>query len=99
MKRKILRKTVLSGFLLLGLVMLLAASMPDGKELVKMGKTLPANIITVTNTNDSGLGSLRNALAVANNGDTIDATGVSGTSLLTSGELLFGRGRRINAAH
>jgi len=47
----------------------------------------PATIILVTNTNDSGLGSLRDALAVANDGDTIDATGVSGTILLTSGHL------------
>src|SRR5262249_42571719 len=43
--------------------------------------------ITVTNTNDSGPGSLRDALAIAQDGDTIDATGVSGTILLTSGEL------------
>jgi hypothetical protein len=41
----------------------------------------------VTNTNDSGPGSLRDALAIANDGDTIDATGVSGTILLTSGQL------------
>jgi len=47
----------------------------------------PANIIVVTNTNDSGPGSLRDALVAANNGDTIDATGISGTILLTSGEL------------
>ena len=46
-----------------------------------------AAIIMVTNTNDSGPGSLRDALAIANDGDTIDATGVSGTILLTSGEL------------
>src|SRR5215469_6380423 len=43
--------------------------------------------IFVTGTNDSGFGSLRFALAVASDGDTIDATGVSGTILLTSGEL------------
>ena len=48
---------------------------------------LPFNIIVVTNTNDSGPGALRDALAVANDGDTIDATGVSGTILLTSGQL------------
>lgn len=46
-----------------------------------------AATIMVTNTNDSGPGSLRQALADANDGDTIDATGVSGTILLTSGEL------------
>ena len=48
----------------------------------------PANIITVTNTNDSGQGSLRQALAIANNGDTIDATGISGVIMLTTGKLL-----------
>jgi hypothetical protein len=51
------------------------------------GPALPANIITVTNTADSGPGSLRDALATAVDGDMIDATGVSGTILLTSGEL------------
>src|SRR5215470_12008569 len=52
----------------------------------------PANIIVVTNTNDSGPGSLRNALAT---GDTIDATGVSGTILLTSGVLRIGGNQHI----
>ncbi len=47
-----------------------------------------ANIITVTNTNDSGPGSLRQALADANDGDTINFA-VSGTIYLTSGELLI----------
>ena len=47
-----------------------------------------ADTIVVTNTNDSGPGSLRQALAVANDGDTIDATGISGVINLTSGELL-----------
>jgi len=56
----------------------------------------PANTITVTNTNDSGPGSLRDALAVANNGDTIDATGVSGTISLTSGELQITHAVTIN---
>jgi hypothetical protein len=52
-----------------------------------VGNVLPAATIVVTNTNDSGPGSLRQVLAAANDGDTIDATGVSGTILLTSGEL------------
>jgi len=39
---------------------------------------------------------LRNALAVANDGDTIDATGVSGTVLLTSGELQITHSVTIN---
>jgi hypothetical protein len=57
------------------------------QSMAKLGNALPANVILVTNTDDSGPGSLRDALAIANDGDTIDATGVSGTILLTSGEL------------
>src|SRR6516162_8701926 len=52
--------------------------------------------IVVTNTNDSGFGSLRQALAIANDGDTIDATGVSGTIFLTSGELQVTHNVTIN---
>jgi len=61
-----------------------------------------ANTITVTNKNDSGLGSLRAALAVAHDGDTIDATGVSGRILLTSGALQITHNVTVNgpsAAH
>jgi hypothetical protein len=47
-----------------------------------------ANIITVTNLNDSGPGSLRQALADANDRDTIDFV-VNGTISLTSGELII----------
>ncbi|MDE3066157.1 MAG: hypothetical protein KGJ60_01255 [Verrucomicrobiota bacterium] len=46
----------------------------------------------VTNTADSGPGSLRAALAGAGDGDTIDATGVSGTIILTNGQLAVSRG-------
>src|SRR6266853_5702759 len=48
-----------------------------------------ANIITVTNTKDSGPSSLRQALADANDGDTINFDpAVNGqTILLTTGEL------------
>ncbi len=48
---------------------------------------LPGATITVTNTADSGPGSLRAALDASVNGDTIDLTGVSGTITLTTGEL------------
>jgi hypothetical protein len=48
---------------------------------------LQAATITVTNTNDSGPNSLRQALANANDGDTINFA-VTGTIGLTSGELL-----------
>src|SRR5437763_16112655 len=55
-----------------------------------------ATTIVVTNTNDSGPGSLRQALAIANDGDTIDATGISGVINLTSGELLVETSVTIN---
>jgi hypothetical protein len=48
-----------------------------------------AATITVMNTNDSGTGSLRQALADANDGDTIEFdVAVTGTIMLTSSELL-----------
>ena len=46
----------------------------------------PATTIVVTNTNDAGSGSLRDALAMANDGDTITFA-VTGTITLTSAEL------------
>jgi hypothetical protein len=52
-----------------------------------MAGTAQASTLVVTSTADSGPGTLRAALASAANGDTIDATGVGGTILLTSGEL------------
>lgn len=54
-----------------------------------------ATTITVTNTNDSGPGSLRQALADANDGDTIDFA-VTGTIGLTSGELLVDKSITIS---
>jgi hypothetical protein len=50
--------------------------------------TVYANMITVTNTNDSGPGSLRQALVDANGGDTITFA-VTGTIGLTSAELVI----------
>jgi subtilisin family serine protease len=54
---------------------------------VVLAQALPPHTLTVTSTADSGAGSLRAALASAANGDTIDATGVSGAIMLTSGDL------------
>src|SRR5215469_12184500 len=60
------------------------------QKITAMGNR-PANIITVTNTNDSGAGSLRQALADANDGDTInfDVSLQGQTIALTSGELVI----------
>ena len=54
-----------------------------------------AATITVTNTNDSGAGSLRQALSDGNNGDTINFA-VTGTITLTSGELLVDKSLTIS---
>jgi hypothetical protein len=57
-----------------------------------------ATIITVTNTNDTAPGSLRQALMDSNDGDIIDATGVSGVITLALGELLVQKSVTINGA-
>jgi hypothetical protein len=59
--------------------------------------TLPAfgNTSTVTNTSDSGAGSLRAAIAGASSGDTINFS-VTGTITLTSGELLINQNLTIS---
>ena len=54
-----------------------------------------AATITVTNTNDSGLGSLRHALAIANDGDAITFA-VTGSIVLTTGELLVNKSIAIS---
>jgi hypothetical protein len=54
-----------------------------------------ANTITVTNTNDSGPGSLRQAIADATDGDIIDFA-VTGTIGLISGELLVAKNITIS---
>src|SRR5207245_2062534 len=46
-------------------------------------------VLPVLNTNDDGAGSLRDAIASAQNGDTVDLTGVSGTINLAT-ELAIG---------
>ena len=51
--------------------------------------------ISVTNTNDDGPGSLRQALTTANNGDTIDFA-VTGTITLTSGGLAINKNITIS---
>jgi hypothetical protein len=52
---------------------------------------------TVTNTADSGPGSLRNAITTASNGEIIDfAPGLQGDILLTTGELVIDQNVTIN---
>jgi len=60
-----------------------------------MARQTGAAIITVTNTNDSGPGSLRQALAVAHDGDRIIFS-VSGTITLTSGALVVAKNVTIS---
>ena len=62
--------------------------------------TVPAHgsTLLVSNTNDNGPGSLRQALADASDGDMIDATGVAGVITLTTGELLVDKSVAINGA-
>lgn len=62
---------------------------------IAVGLTAYANIITVTNTNDSGPGSLRQALVDANDGDIIEFA-VTGSIGLTSGELLVDKSATIS---
>ena len=65
------------------------ARIPILSALLAVGVSpLHAATIAVTSTSDSGPGSLRGALANAGNGDTIDATGIAGTIVLTSGQLV-----------
>jgi fibronectin-binding autotransporter adhesin len=66
-----------------------------GAAMLLMAGMAQANILTVTSIADSGPGTLRAALASAANGDTIDATGVAGIILLTSGELSVSSGVTI----
>jgi hypothetical protein len=68
------------------------------QSMAKLGDALPVNIIVVTNTNDSGPGSLRQALGDANDGDTInfDSSLKGQTIMLTSGHLIVDKSVTIS---
>ena len=76
---------------------LLVMSGFDGTSYTKVVETTVAarSTITVTNLNDSGAASLRQALADANDGDTINFS-VNGTITLTSGELQINKSVTIS---
>src|SRR5258707_4082474 len=58
----------------------------------------PAITITVTNGNDSGPGSLRQALVDANDGDTINFDASVGTVILTTAELAIDKSLTLSGA-
>ena len=58
----------------------------------------PATTITVTNGNDGGSGSLRQALADANDGDTINFDASVGTVILTTAELAIDKSLTLSGA-
>ena len=73
---------------LLSVTMTRATTFAIGLLLCAVALPVHAAAITVTNTNDSGLGSLRQALTIANDGDSIGFA-VTGTISLTRGELVI----------
>jgi len=68
-------------------LLLAACAIPFGLAQRTAWRT-PANIVSVTSLNDSGAGSLRQALAEAGDGDTKNFA-LSGTIGLMSGELVI----------
>ena len=73
---------------LLSVTMTRATTFAIGWLLYAVALPVHAATITVTNTNDSGPGSLRQALTIANDGETITFA-VTGTIRLTSGGLVI----------
>src|SRR5271165_6245156 len=77
------------GFGIAGSRFVLALLRAGGVACVMLGASAPqAATLTVTNNNDTGVGSLRAEVAAAASGDTINfAPTVTGTITLTSGEI------------
>lgn len=82
-----LRRAAVLFVLLLSSALMLAAPLPQGAR---------AATITVTNLNDSGPGSLRQAIQDASTGDTINFA-VTGTITLTSGQIYLYTGITISS--
>jgi len=84
--------------LLLTIVLLLSVTLWQPKQSVNAKVAAPPfATLTVTNTNDSGAGSLRQAIADAASGDTIsfNLSGCPCTITLTSGELVINKNLTI----
>ena len=75
-----------SSLILVGALALIVAALACATSRARAGAHGPAATITVTNTDDSGPGSLRDAIATAAPGDTINFA-VTGEINLTSGAL------------
>ena len=92
MKRRI-TISLISLSLLLGLALLNAGRGVKAKGTLTPPPVATVNPLLVTNTNDSGAGSLRQAIADAMPGDTInfDLSGCPCTIMLTSGELVINK--------
>jgi hypothetical protein len=84
--QSVITMSIHRGLIILGVVLLCAVPT----------SALAATIV-VTNTADSGSGTLRSAPASATNGDTIDATGASGTILLGNAELVVSNSVTVGA--
>src|SRR5689334_6301935 len=73
-----------------------AAMISVGFVTLALCQPATAATIIVTSPADSGPGTLRQALAIADNGDTIDVANILGVITLTSGELVVNKSLTIN---
>jgi hypothetical protein len=85
MERRLFPHLLCASALVLGVLIIPALNPPGVIRIVR------ASTLTVTNTNDSGMGSLRQAVIDANPGDTITFTvPLPGTITLTGGAISIG---------
>ncbi len=73
-------------------------SISPAQNVFQIQPNAPAAIRTVTNTNDSGVGSLRAALSAANSGDTIQFSLPANSIITAASELTVAQAITINGA-